>query len=490
MAKRPNRPRKRRQRKLNEQTPHASLASLAPVIESKEIFEPIHQQVIIDQKQVIYRPSDKLIFMVLGLMSGCDHVNEINHELRPDKALLLAFGYDVCADQSVIQDTLDACTSENVVQLEGVVDNLFKRHSQSQVLFEQTLQVEKTTTIDMDLTGRPTSKRAAGAKKGYFPGKRGAYGRQLARVIVPDTQEIVAESLYEGNRLSCQVFKEMVGQMERVLEITTKSQRKLICLRLDGGFGTDENINHALWLGYELLVKMFSGNRAKVLAKSVERWISVSSDSEGRREAGWVTKSHRYGRKTRQLAIRKPNPKKKGGYTYVVLVTTDMEASLFAVLASYDARSGVCESSFCQDNQGLAQKKLRKGKFEAQQMLCLLSQLAHNLIRWLQRWMVDALETRKQMEIHAQLMLMGEPNAAQSCANFQTEIEQAIHSIQQRGIKRWVRQIFDFSGRIVIENGIVKRLTLNGLYPLIHRFGLAFQVLLDPYGVDVCIGKT
>ena len=53
-----------------------------------------------------------------------------------------------------------------------------------------------------------------------------------------------------------------------------------------------------------------------------------------------------------------------------------------------------------------------------------------------------------------------------------------------------VRQIFDFSGSLVIKNGIVKRLTLNGTYPLIHRFGLAFQVLLDPYGVCVCIGKT
>lgn len=86
----------------------------------------------------------------------------------------------------------------------------------------------------MDLTGRPTSQNTEGAKKGYFSGKRGIYGRQLARVLVPDTQEIVTERLYPGNRLSCQVFKQMVQQTKQVLGINTKPQRRHICLRLDG----------------------------------------------------------------------------------------------------------------------------------------------------------------------------------------------------------------------------------------------------------------
>ena len=174
----------------------------------------------------------------------------------------------------------------------------------------------------------------------------------------------------------------------------------------------------------------------------------------------------------------------------MVLVITDMTADMLTLLRSYDARSGVPESTFCQDNQGLAQRKLRKHKFFAQQMLVLLSQLAHNLIRWIQRWMLKALETRKQMEVHAQQMLMGESNQAESSARFQTEIQQAIDSIQQRGIKRWVRQIFAFSGTIRIKHGVVKRMTLNGAYPLIHRFRLAFEVLLSPVGVRVCVART
>ena len=45
----------------------------------------------------------------------------------------------------------------------------------------------------------------------------------------------------------------MVQKMELILSLETKAQRKLIRLRLDGGFGTDENINYALWRHYHLL---------------------------------------------------------------------------------------------------------------------------------------------------------------------------------------------------------------------------------------------
>ena len=196
---------------------------------------------------------------------GCEHIDEINHRLRPDNVLLSAFGHSSCADQSVIQDTLDSCVLDNVVQLKGVLRTLYIEHNQSQAQLTKAIEQSETITIDMDLTGRPVSENAQGAEKGYFSRKRGIYGRQLARVLVPDTQEIIAEELYPGNRLSCQVFGEMLSEMEQTLSLDTKEKRQRVCLRLDGGFGTDKNINHALWKGYQLLAKMFSGNRAKVL---------------------------------------------------------------------------------------------------------------------------------------------------------------------------------------------------------------------------------
>ena len=117
-------------------------------------------------------------------------------------------------------------------------------------------------------------------------------------MLVPDTQEIVAESLYPSNTLSCQACQAMVGTMERWLSLETKAQRRVIRLRLDGGFGADANINHALWKGYHILAKMYSGKRAKKLAGSVTEWIDAPTAKQkekgqsSTRQAGWVTTPH------------------------------------------------------------------------------------------------------------------------------------------------------------------------------------------------------
>ena len=93
------------------------------------------------------------------------------------------------------------------------------------------------------------------------------------------------------------------------------------------------------------------------------------------------------------------------------------------------------------------------------------------------------------MEAHAQQMVIRWNEAKESAAE-QSEIQQTMQSIEQRGIKRWVRQIFALSGQVVIKQGVVTCLTFNRAYPLIHRFRLAFEALLNPYGVRVCVGKT
>jgi len=346
--------------KIRESSSFASLCGISELINSRGIFQCIHQQVKIQQKKVDYSPTDKLVFMVLGIMSGCEVVFDVNVQLRVDQALLRAFGYDNCADQSGIQRTLDVATEENVAQLESALKTIWDNHNMSVSLLEKTEIVE---TIDMDLSGMSASRKAEGSEKGYFAGKRNTYGRQLARILVSRTQEIVSESLYPGNMTSCKVFKDMVDKMEQHLSLNTREQRRLIRLRFDGGFGTDENINYALWRDYHLLAKVYSWKRAKALANSVHEWVDISPGTDNRpRQAGWVSNPHRYGRKTKQLAIRMPGKKGKG-YQYSVLITTDMDADLYTIVDDYDGRSGVPESSFCQDNQGLGMRKRRKKSF-------------------------------------------------------------------------------------------------------------------------------
>ena len=467
-------------RRIKNYTAHAGLCAIAPVIEEKKVFEIIHQKVVIPQKKKDYHPTDKLVFTVLGIMSGCSVIFDVNRIFRVDRALLRAFGYRKCADQSVIQDTLNAAEEQNVIELESALKEMWDEFNLAGSYLEKAQSEGTIETIDMDLTGMPAGKQAECSTKGYFSGEKNARGRQLARIVFPKTQEIVAESLYPGNMTSCKTFKDMLQKMEDTFQLTDESQREHIRLRLDAGFGTDENINYALWRGYQILVKMYSGNRARSLSGSVQEWIDVSPGTDNRpRQAGWVTKPHRYGRQTKQLAIRKP--KKRGkGYEYSVIVGTDMSAGIEEMTSDYDGRSGVSESSFCQDNQGLGMKKRRKRGFVAQQMLMLLTQLAHNLIRWTQSWMITAVEQSKA-ELESPVDVAEEPSEKAD--------QPVVKTLKGYGMKRFVRQVFCLTGKIKIQEGKVSEVVIHPLHPLIRRIIIAFKALLKPYRISVSLGK-
>jgi len=473
---------KKNNKKIKNYTAHAGLCAIAPVIKDKKVFEIIQQKVLIPQKKKDYHPTDKLIFSVLSIMSGCSVIFDINRIFRVDRALLRAFGYRKCADQSVIQDTLNAAEEQNVTQLESALKEMWYNFNMAGSFLKRARSEGTIETIDMDLTGMPAGKQAECSTKGYFSGEKNIHGRQLARIVFPKTQEIVAETLYPGNMTSCKTFKGLVEKMEDTLQLTDESQREHIRLRLDAGFGTDENINYALWRGYQILVKMYSGNRARSLARSVHEWINISSGADNKpRQAGWLTRPHRYGKQTKQLAIRKLGKKGKG-YQYSVIVGTDMDADIQGMTSDYDGRSGAPESSFCQDNQGLGMKKRRKRGFVAQQMLMLLTQLAHNLIRWTQNWMISAVEQTVQ-DPKSSVEETDEPSEKSVPA------EPVVRTLKEYGMKRFVKQIFCLIGKVQMKEGKVSEVIINPLHPLIRRIIIAFKALLKPYRISVSLGK-
>ena len=236
---------------------------MAPIIEQKGIFQSIDDGVIIPQKTVDYTPSDKLVLVILSQLCGHQTLSEVNWTLRVDEPLLLAFGYEKCPRPIGAASDVERGNGRECVPT--VIGRQFAVCPTPACFFPhfQQLPVTESATIDFDLTAQPCSKQAEGAKKGCFAKQKNSYGRQLARILVKDTSEIVLDQLYAGNQVSCTAFKEMVYEMERVLSLDEKANRMRIRLRLDGFFGSDENINFALSRGYGLLIKMYSGNRAQ-----------------------------------------------------------------------------------------------------------------------------------------------------------------------------------------------------------------------------------
>jgi hypothetical protein len=95
----------------------ATLVAIGAKVHAKRVFEPIAERVKIAQKTVKYTPVEKLQDGYINILAGGHGMVEINKRVRPDRALQAAFGRSGCAEQSVVQDTLDACRAENVEQM-------------------------------------------------------------------------------------------------------------------------------------------------------------------------------------------------------------------------------------------------------------------------------------------------------------------------------------------------------------------------------------
>src|SRR5215216_163741 len=304
----------RSQETTQHYTPHATLAALGIKIRSLKPFDPIKEHVFIKQKTIKHTPVEKLQDAFIAILSGAHGLSEINTRVRPDKALQRAFGRSSCAEQSVVQETLSACTEKNVVEMQAAVAELFRAHSAAyRHDYEAELQV-----LDADLSGLPCGKRAEAATKGYFSQPRARYGRQLGRVVAAHYEEVVADQVYPGNVQLCTTLPHLVEEAEQTLELDEARRRRTV-LRIDAGGGSMNGINWLLRRGYHVHCKDFSTKRAAHYALSVREWYE--DPRRGGRQLGWaLVKEGDYARPVRRVALRWQ--KKNGQWYHALLIST------------------------------------------------------------------------------------------------------------------------------------------------------------------------
>src|SRR5215211_1562050 len=204
---------------------HTSLAALGTQMRTLKVFEPIVQEVKIAQKIVKYRPSEKLLDAFIAILAGAQGLVEINKCVRADLGLQRAFGRMGCAEQSVVQDTLDACTVENVNQMHQAMEKIVRRHSQT---YRHDYQLD-WQVLDVDMTGRPCGRKANFASKGYFAKQRNRRGRQEGYVIGTWYEEIVVERLFAGKTQLNTALQPMLEAAEQVLELDEANASARLC---------------------------------------------------------------------------------------------------------------------------------------------------------------------------------------------------------------------------------------------------------------------
>ena len=434
-------------------TPRATLCALGVKVRSLKLFDTIAERVRIRQKTIRHTPLEKLQDAFIAILAGAHGLCEVNTRVRADAAVQRSFGRQSCAEQSVVQETLDRCSGENVRQMEEAVDAIFRTHAKTyRHDFKRDLLL-----LDVDLTGLPCGRSGEGAVKGYLSGYGMRRGRQTGRVMAPAYDEVVADRLYPGNLQLRDTLPHLVEALERTLELDERKQRRTV-LRIDAGGGSMNGINWLLRRGYHVHCKDISTKRAAHYALSVREW--VADPAHPGRELGWaIVKSGDYARPVRRLALRWR--RRNGQKYYALLISTleprdvlkllgrpagevrDERAVMLAYARLYDARGGGVEIDIKESKQGPGVTKRRKKSFAGQQMVMLLGTLAHNVVVWARRWLAD--EAPK---------------------------------LRRYGVQRIVRDVLAVSGFLELgKTGAVRRVVLNGASALARACAKALRVL-------------
>ncbi|MDQ5853635.1 MAG: transposase [Chloroflexota bacterium] len=364
---------------------HASLCLLGSYLRRTGFFQPLEEQVRLQQKVRQYTPVQKLEMVFVSLLAGAKAVAHSGTPLRVDPALQAAFGLPGCADQSVLADTLDAATAADVAALRRVVETSWQTHS----LTRQHNFAGALLILDLDLSPLPASRRAEGSERGYMGRYRSKTGRKLVRVRAAATQETLWEEVVPGRTVeTLGVVQQAVAAVERLLGLEEEpaeaaAQRARIEWRLDSGWGSEETINWLLARGYQVTGKFKAYSRVQKLVRPITAWEPTASPG---REVAAVPEPVPLARPCPQYAVRTPSKDKPGGYYHAVLFTSRSDLGMQAVVTHYDARAGM-EADLKGDKRGLGLGVIRKQKLPAQQMVVLLGQWAHNVLLWARRWL-------------------------------------------------------------------------------------------------------
>jgi hypothetical protein len=312
--------------------PSGFLAMVAKFASDIDFFKPFEEHLKVPIKQVYYSMVQKIQTIMASIAVGCSHIKDINHKLRPYRAVAQLFGMPCFPDQSQINRFLRRFDGQNILELGLIFELLLKDHG----LFSHSHRVD----IDFDCTGIVVSgKTYQLSRKGYFPRKRGCRGYQLSMASSANTDftEILSlhldpGNIHHGTRLWDAIYQvaEMLGSFDRFGIIRTDAAN---------GVGTD--VQELIELGLDFVLKGYSTKTAQRLAKDVCQVDWHCFDFFTRLSDLGRTKipSCRY--PVRVVLVETLTPKGKKVYHHLYTSLSDKQIDAFDLFSYYNGRQTI-----------------------------------------------------------------------------------------------------------------------------------------------------
>jgi hypothetical protein len=109
-----------------------------------------------------FTPVSKLEQVLLSILSGCQHLSEVNTRLGPEIAFAQSWGQSRFADQSTLSRTLDELSQTNLRQLQNAVQHIWRQNNAS-----SQHDWRGFLWLDFDLSGLPCGPQAEAVKDNY-----------------------------------------------------------------------------------------------------------------------------------------------------------------------------------------------------------------------------------------------------------------------------------------------------------------------------------
>jgi hypothetical protein len=199
------------------------------------------QQVPVPQKTHDFNPQDKLIEFLAGIMSGIEHLQDLNYGPRPlakDGTVAQAWRLKGFAHFTTVGRMLAACDDETVTAAEMAITSFSRPFVQTTV--DELLRCGQPLIYDLDLTGQAVSSTSTTYPEVAFGSLRVndqvRLGYQLARVsLSPRVGERVwlAGFHHPGNTLSSDCLRELITAAEAQTGVRPRRRVELVSQRIE-----------------------------------------------------------------------------------------------------------------------------------------------------------------------------------------------------------------------------------------------------------------